>query len=556
MVLMKDVVNYAGYVRLSRDEDKEDYASIQAQKDIINDYIHRMHPDGKFTVKFFEDDNFTGYKFNRPSMTALMSDLENNKIDAVVAKDLSRIGRHNAYTLLFIDQVKSMGKFIVAIDDDYDSSSDKDDIIGIKTWYNERYIEDLSKKIRSNINSFMKNNTYVNSLPYGYIKQDGQILVDEEARPIIQKIFAMYLAGNGLFKIARYLNENNIPAPFEKSRMNAERNGVTYKHKTLNKWRDGNIGNIIKNDFYIGTKRHHKTKRDGIHGKILQTNESQQVVFENNHEPIISKEDFELTQSIIEKRKTLNYRGDTKHYNPFSGFVFCADCGRVMTARSQQGRKKGYVCQTYKEFGKSYCASHHVTEERLVSIFKANLEHMSTLLEDFLVHIDLSVEERLEMERNYNSVINRTTTEMSNVRQEHKALITQKIKAIAKNPDMEATVEATYDELEKDILRKIEILEAQVANFVSLRDKKQKINTEALNAKKLIEKILECDTVEKKNLEILISKFIVKSDRDIYVELRPEIASLFSERRETPTGSTDITALRSCLTQPEFFHAV
>jgi DNA invertase Pin-like site-specific DNA recombinase len=295
-------LNVVGYVRLSRDENKESYASIQAQKEIIENYAntHKLK-----ISKFFEDDDVSGYKFNsRQAFNEMMSELEEGKIDVIICKDLSRIGRHNAHTLLFLETIKDLNKTLIAIDDNYDSSKDNDDIIGIKTWYNERYVKDLSQKIRSNIQSHMRKNEYLNQVPYGYkIDQFDNIVVDDVVKDIIQKIFQLYIEGNGFLKIARYLNQNNIPAPFERMRQIAEEEGKIYKRKSSNKWNDSTVQNILKNDFYIGIKRLGKTKREKVHGKRQLTTENQQHIFENNHEAIISPQDFYLVQEIMQKRK-------------------------------------------------------------------------------------------------------------------------------------------------------------------------------------------------------------------------------------------------------------
>lgn len=527
----------AGYVRLSRDEDKDNYASITAQKDIIKSYAKSQGWDD---IVFYEDDNFSGYKFNRPALTQMLKDMEDGKIDIVLSKDLSRIGRNNALTLLFIENIKSLNKILIAIDDNYDSSKDDDEIIGIKTWYNERYVKDLSKKIRSNLNSQMRNNTYVNALPYGYIKQNisNKIIVDEKTKPIIQKIFEMYLQGNGVLKIARYLNENNIPSPFEQAKLNAEENGIIYKHSTDNKWRDGTIINILKNDFYIGIKRSKKTKRNGLHGKIVYLDEHEHYVFKNNHEPIIDEQDFYLVQELIEKRKNLNYRGSTKHYNPYSGFLFCSDCGKLMIARSQKGRQKCYVCSTYKRFKE--CTSHHVREDFLIEKTKNILRVIQLKIQDYLCELKTNMIDKLETEDNYNNIIKKTKLDITNLKQEHKVMLSQKIKAIVKNPDAEKIIEEQYQELEKELFRKIDILENQLENFEKLKDQSKNLESNVKNANDIIELILNNDTVDKKDLEFLIEKIIIYGNNEIDIHLKGELANLFSDRRKTNVEQVNI----------------
>jgi DNA invertase Pin-like site-specific DNA recombinase len=130
-------------------------------------------------VAFYEDDNVSGYTFERDGFLELLGALENDKIDVIIAKDLSRIGRHNSKTLLFIEKVKELGKRLILIDEGsggYDTDKDDDDIIGIKTWYNERYVKDISKKIRSNIKTLQNKGAFLVETKYGY-KKDPRIKV-------------------------------------------------------------------------------------------------------------------------------------------------------------------------------------------------------------------------------------------------------------------------------------------------------------------------------------------------------------------------------------------
>ena len=144
----------SGYVRLSRDDDKRNYISIENQKLIIKQYAASQN-----TVidRWYEDDGVSGYKFDRPGFQQLMEDLDKD-IDTVFVKDFSRLGRHNAKVLLLLDEFQERGKRLVVIDDNYDSLSPDDDVIGIKTWYNEKYVKDTSKKIRRVLGARQKGN--------------------------------------------------------------------------------------------------------------------------------------------------------------------------------------------------------------------------------------------------------------------------------------------------------------------------------------------------------------------------------------------------------------
>lgn len=131
-----------GYVRLSRDDDKRNYVSIENQMLIIRQYAAERNI---VIDRWYEDDGVSGYIFDRPGFNQLMADLEKD-IDTVFVKDFSRLGRHNAKVLLLLDEFQERGKQLIVIDDSYDSSNPDDDTIGIKTWFNEKYVKDTSKK--------------------------------------------------------------------------------------------------------------------------------------------------------------------------------------------------------------------------------------------------------------------------------------------------------------------------------------------------------------------------------------------------------------------------
>jgi len=184
------MVNAIGYVRISRDEDRENYSSVESQQLLIYQYASKHEINVK---KIYVDDNISGYTFDRPGMNRIRDEIKNSDVNMVIAKDLSRIGRHNALTLLFIDEVKMAGKRLVLPDESsggFDTSKDDDDIIGIKTWYNERYVKDISRKIRSSLKARQENGTLIIRPFFGYGVDEKQkkLIVDENTAFIVKEI--------------------------------------------------------------------------------------------------------------------------------------------------------------------------------------------------------------------------------------------------------------------------------------------------------------------------------------------------------------------------------
>lgn len=170
----------AGYVRLSRDDDKRNYVSIENQKLIINQYASN---NGMVIDRWYEDDGVSGYIFDRPGFRQMMADLDKD-IDTVYVKDFSRLGRHNAKVLLLLDEFQERGKHLIVIDDNYDSFDSSDDTIGIKTWFNERYVKDTSKKIKRAIGARQKEGTLMTKPPFGYCRdtKDKSIIKNRSQR--------------------------------------------------------------------------------------------------------------------------------------------------------------------------------------------------------------------------------------------------------------------------------------------------------------------------------------------------------------------------------------
>lgn len=195
------------YARLSRDDDKKKYVSIKNQKSIMNKYAAEH---GLTVDKVFEYDGWSGYTMDRPDFNELKHLVDENMVDVLIAKDLSRLGRHNANVLLFLERLEIHNVRLILIDDNYDSAVDSDEILGIKTWYNERYVKDNSRKVRNAIKIMQENKEIIVSVPYGYVKDlfiKNKYYIDEDAAVWVRKIFELYLNGSGYKNIATILNE-------------------------------------------------------------------------------------------------------------------------------------------------------------------------------------------------------------------------------------------------------------------------------------------------------------------------------------------------------------
>lgn len=524
----------AGYVRLSRDDDKQNYVSIENQKLIISQYA-QSH--GITIDRWYEDDGISGYIFERAGFTTMMNDL-NKDIDTIYVKDLSRIGRHNAKVLLLLDEFRENGKRLIAIDDNYDSSdSNSEDIIGIKTWYNEVYVKDTSRKIRHAIGARQKNGTLVTQPPFGY-KRNAQSksaieIVSAEAINI-KMIYKLYISGLGYRKISDYLTEQNIPTPSMVQHEREIQEGRLSKKSIASRWSDGMVKDILDNDFYIGTLRLKKRARNTIHGKDKRVPKEDQYVFENHHPAIIDKATFALVQELKEKRNRTNYRGSRGQWigseipNPFATCLFCKDCGNRLTPVKRQTSKrerKYYICSTYNTKGRRYCSKAHLIEE-------------DELMEDVITYIKLCRNalcqvintydlkdldsERIALERKQLEVHNN----INEYKQQLKVLLAQKIKDMASAGDNQDLLNETYDSMQKDLLCKIQKLEVQLkdlnTNILESTDVKVKLNS----ALDVVDRVIAGGKLRRQDIELLIEKITVDSNGMTEITLKYGLSDL------------------------------
>ena len=276
----------AGYLRISKDDDGSNYSSIENQRLILTQFAckHQITID-----QWYEDDGFSGYSFERPAFQEM---LKNPQIDCILLKDLSRLGRHNARVLLLLDQLKEQGIRLLIADDQYESFSSTDDLIGIKTWFNERYIKDTSRKIKASLLAKQQSGTLRTKPPMGYCRINDEIQILPKEAQHIKHIFQLYLEGNGYRKIANILNRSGIPTP---SMCQKKTNPALL-------WSDGMVRDILSNEFYAGTLLLHKRSRNTIHGKDLRVTRAEQYAFPNHHPAIITMDIFHRVQKLRASR--------------------------------------------------------------------------------------------------------------------------------------------------------------------------------------------------------------------------------------------------------------
>lgn len=523
----------AGYVRLSRDDDKKNYVSIENQKLIISQYAN---DHGVKIDRWYEDDGISGYIFDRPGFQQMMADLD-QEIDTVYVKDFSRLGRHNAKVLLLLDEFQERGKHLIVIDDNYDSMDSSDDTIGIKTWFNERYVKDTSKKIKRAIGARQKEGTLITRPPFGYRRntEDKTILeiVAKEAE-YIRKIYDLYLSGSGYRKIATYLAEHNAPTPSMIQREREIEEGRLSKRQVASKWSDAMIKEILDNDFYIGTFRLKKRARNTVHGKDKRVPKEEQCIFENHHPAIIDKATFSLVQELKEKRNRTNYRGSRGQWlgseipNPFGSCLYCKDCGSRLTPIKRQTssrERKYYICTTYNTKGRRYCSKAHLIEEDdlmedVLTYIKLCRNALSEViatydLKDFEAEKKTVEEKRQELHR-----------EIGDRKNQLKVLLTQKVKDLAVANGNENLINETYDSMQNDLFAQIHGLEMQLKELDEAAIETPDVKDKLRNALDVVDKIIAGGTLDRRDIELLIEKIVVDEDGMPEITLKYGLSNL------------------------------
>ena len=361
------------YLRLSKEDgDREESYSISNQRDLALDFIKRNN-DIRLVCEM-ADDGYTGSDFNRPNFQKMIEKVSKGEIDCVIVKDLSRFARDYVGSGYYLEKLfPSMGVRFISINDniDYkvDDSSNTKLIMAIKNVMNDSYIRDISVKIRSQFEVKRKNGKYVGAfVVYGYRKSDEDkhaLVVDREAAEIVKTIFNMRLQGMSANAISDKLNLLNVPSPAEYKKQTGSNFSANLQKKIEAKWSAKAVLRILTNEIYTGTLIQGKrTTANYKIKKVIEKDRSEWAIIPNNHEPVISAEQFETVQKLLKQDTRVN-PGNKEPYL-FSGFIECADCHSSLIRRKATYNNKTYsyyMCSTNK-LGLG-CSSHRVNENVL-----------------------------------------------------------------------------------------------------------------------------------------------------------------------------------------------
>lgn len=383
------------YLRLSVDSDYTGSDSLENQRRLAHEFVSR-HPDLNI-VREYVDDGKTGTDFSRPAFSRMMADLKAGLINCVIVKDLSRFGREYIEAGNYIEKVfPFLGVRFISIVDRYDSADENCDrellLISLKNLMHEMYAKDISKKVGSTFRMKQEKGIFYRSatIPYGYqMNESGtNYVICKQTAPIVQEIFRQCSEGISNYTISRWLYQNHIQTPGQYFQ-----SGSVYRKEAdeLKLWHYSTIKRMLENPVYIGNIIRHKSEQSFFSGKkVSLVPEQEQIVIENNHEPIIDRQMFEDVQRILSQPKGRKCELSSGKQlvsfdkNIFQGKLFCASCKANMVRVNKyhiiNGKKEQYKtfqCSTHRNYN-DLCDTRNIAENVLCDILYATIQkHLS-----------------------------------------------------------------------------------------------------------------------------------------------------------------------------------
>ena len=521
---------YVGlYKRLSRDDNdgKKESESISNQDKILRQYVSELskrEPQNRFIiVKDYTDDGYTGTNFNRPGFIEMINDIENEMINMVIVKDLTRLGRKTNEVLRYYQEYFPSKKvrFITATEDTIDTYyKEDDDFIPFKAVMSEQYPKETSRKIKSVKIAKAKQGLFQgNTAPYGYKKSPNnknKLIIDKEVSGIIKEIFEKYSKGYTRTEIVQSLNERNIVPPREYLNIK----GVKTNSKG---WTEITITRIVSNPVYIGTMVGAKTVKPSFRRKerIINTKENQ-IIVENTHEPIIDIETFNKCQILKEKFKNNRNR---KYDDIFKGLIYCKDCGSISTLKHKEKPTKNgnkceinsYICsEANKGLNKKCNNTKSISSKKLYNMIIPIIEKECKSV--FLNDNDIKkVMNNLEKSINYEC--HRLEAEKQNLIDKIDKL-NEQIKTIYNDKLENIINNETFLSIKEQKENEIENCKRQIIGLDKKIDIEKSRYTISYNQiKKLSEEFLSSNYITKQLLYKLVNKIEFDSNRNINLKL-------------------------------------
>ena len=364
------------YLRLSRDDGTvTESESIANQKAFLTDYAEK---NGLNVAHVFSDDGYSGLSFDRPDFKRMIKMIEDKRINTVVTKDLSRLGRDYIEVGKYIDKYfPAHGIRYIAVNDGIDTAAQSDDMTPFRAVFNDMYAKDISKKVRTALTTKKVGGKFIGSKPpYGYKKDPNDknhLVIDEETAVYVRRIYRDFLAGETILGIAHRLSMDGVPTPSQQKNLTA--------FKQAKVWNDTSIRRILTNPTYAGHLAQNMTRKVSYKvDKKVRLPREEWIIIRDTHEPIVSQEDFDAAADILSKR-SYNKRKRAGEPHLLSGLVFCRDCGGGMSFVRESETRTYLVCSRWRKNARlGVCTSHSIRESYVESIVKDKLKELASAI--------------------------------------------------------------------------------------------------------------------------------------------------------------------------------
>lgn len=503
------------YIRLSREDDDKNYESesIVNQRSLLLQYARENNLN---IYDIYIDDGYSGTNFDRPGFKKLISDIENKKINMVITKDMSRLGRDYIGTGELVEKYfPEHNVRYIAVTDNIDTFLDNsnNDIAPFKAIMNDFYAKDISKKIRSSLKAKMKEGKYIGGrAPFGYRKDPkdkNHLIINPEQSIIVKRIFEMCLSGKSPFKISKQLTIEHIKTPAEYYDFNWNNN--CYLHYGV--WHSKTIRDILTNRTYTGDLVQNKRNKVNYKiKKITKNNLKDYIVVENTHEPIIDKNIFYEVQKRLPKNVG---RNEKKEYYLLDGLLYCGDCGHRISVTPR--RKKDNRCYTICNYYRTYindkvCTTHSNNYDILEKII------LETLKKCCLNYIDKKyIKDKViySLDDNNEIIIKKEIDNLiKEIKQINSNLDTIYIDKLNKNINNEQ-FERIKNRLELDLDNK----QKKYNELINLLNDKSNDENKNISINRYVDKFLSMNLLTRELIVNLIERIEIFEDKRINIKL-------------------------------------
>ncbi|HEL1075771.1 TPA: recombinase family protein [Streptococcus equi subsp. zooepidemicus] len=517
------------YCRLSKDDGSTNESmSIYSQKAMLKQYAEQ---NNIAVYDYYVDDGYSGTNFERPAFKKMITDIENGKINCVITKDLSRLGRNylesGAYIEMYFPQKNVR---YIAITDGIDTiNSYEFDIMPFKNILNEMYAKDTSKKVKSALKSRMKEGTYIGSkAPFGFKKDPDdkhRLIIDERVKPIIELVYELCLEGKGTQLISQEMMKRKIPRPSSFLENADKLYGLTEENKY--KWTHRMILSILRDPVYCGNMERNKRPTLSFKNrKRLYVPKEDRIVVKDTHEGIVSEEVWTQVQQMLDKRKNTNKSGIT-YDNIFKGLVKCPDCNYALTPKKDYRLNKKdtidfvhFSCSGYKKYGVKACTSHRINARDLYNVVLEDIQYHGQMAlssrEDFVMKIAEKIDkDKVDERKDKTEKLNSSKIKLKDLDKAFEKLYEDRLSESISERNFNLMNEKLSKQQEK-LIEEIDLLEEEIKAIADTEE----------NCEQFVENISKFAKIKELNRYILnqvIDKIYVYDKEEVDGEIKQKV---------------------------------